>query len=63
MYIFSREVLKDVPGPPQGCPEVALGRPEGGPGSREGAWQPMGNLDLRFPMIWARLSIWTYVFQ
>ena len=28
-----------------------------------GAGQPMGHLDLRFPLLLEHLSIWTYVFQ
>ena len=47
MYIFSREVLKEVPGPPQGCPEVAPGRPQGGPGGRDGRpWRARGGARL-----------------
>ena len=44
----------------QGGPEQVPGwlmRPMGGAG------QPMGHLDLRFPMFLPHLSIWTCVFQ
>ena len=46
---------------------IAPGEPEQVPGwpmmPVGGAGQPMGHLDLRFPMHLEHLSIWTYVFQ
>ena len=69
-------MLRDAPGKVWEGPRRALGTPleasgmaPGGPEQVPGlpvmfmgcAGQPMGNLDLRFPMFLSYLSIWTYV--
>ena len=69
---MSRDLPKGVPRSLRGAPKAvpgavmgALGGPEEVPGwlmrPMGGAGQPMGNLDLRFPMFLSHLSIWTYV--